>query len=46
MPTFGAQDLALAFTENRKRLLALVKKNLKPVLLKRMAYEDVLPSSE
>ena len=44
MPTFGAQDLALAFTENRERLLALVKKNLKPVLLKRMAYEDVLSS--
>lgn len=34
--------IAQAFTENRERLLALVRRNLKPVLLKRMSYEDVL----
>lgn len=44
MEPFDVQTLAQAFTENRERLMALVKKNLKPVLLKRMAYEDVLSS--
>ena len=34
--------IAQAFTENRERLLTLVRRNLKPVLLKRMSYEDVL----
>lgn len=34
--------IAQAFTENRERLLVLVRRNLKPVLLKRMSYEDVL----
>lgn len=45
MPTFSAHDLAQAFTENRERMLRLVKKHLKPILLKRMAYEDVLSSA-
>ena len=34
--------LAEEFAENRERLMALVRKHLKPVLLKRMDYEDVL----
>lgn len=42
---FTADALARSFTEYRKWLLALVKKNLNPVLLKRMSYEDVLQSA-
>lgn len=37
-------DLAAAFTAHRERLLSLVKRHLKPVLLKRLSYEDVLSS--
>lgn len=39
------RELAEAFTAYRERLLALVRKNLNPVLLKRMSYEDVLQST-
>lgn len=42
MHDFDIEDLARAFTDNRERLLALIRRNLKPVLLKRMSYEDVL----
>lgn len=42
---YSNDDLAQAFTEHRERLLALVKKNLNPILLKRMSYEDVLQSA-
>lgn len=42
MQTFDSEQLARVFTENRERLLALVRRNLRPVLLKRMSYEDVL----
>lgn len=45
MSEFTVETLAAAFTENRERLLALVKRNLKPVLLKRLAYEDVLSAT-
>lgn len=45
MSEFSVETLATAFTENRGRLLALVKRNLKPVLLKRLAYEDVLSAT-
>lgn len=37
--------LATAFTENRERLLALARRNLKPVLLKRLSPEDVLSAT-
>ena len=40
--TFSAEDLAQAFSENRERLLALVRKRLNPVLLRRLSYEDAL----
>lgn len=40
--TFSAEDLSRAFTENRERLLMLVRKSLNPVLLRRFSYEDVL----
>ncbi|MBQ3747265.1 MAG: sigma-70 family RNA polymerase sigma factor [Kiritimatiellae bacterium] len=39
----STQDrLADAFAEHRQRLIALVKKKLNPILLKRMGEEDVL----
>ena len=34
--------LAAAFAEHRQRLIALAKKKLNPILLKRMGEEDVL----
>ena len=37
--------IAEAFVAHRERLLALVKKNLNPILLKRMSHEDVLQSA-
>ena len=37
-----AASLAAEFAKNRERLMGLVRKHLKPVLLKRMDYEDVL----
>lgn len=43
--TTHVRALARAFVEHRGRLLALVKKNLNPILLKRMSYEDVLQSA-
>ena len=42
MQTFGMEQLAQAFTENRERLLSLVRRHLQPVLLKRLSYEDAL----
>ena len=42
MQTFDSEQLARVFTENRERLLALVRRNLQPVLLKRLSYEDAL----
>lgn len=39
------EELARAFVEHREHLLAIVKKNLNPILLKRMSYEDVLQSA-
>ena len=42
MVPFDVENLAQAFTDNRERLFALVKRNLKPILLKRMSHEDVL----
>ena len=44
MQTFDIEQLARAFTENRERLLALIRRNLRPILLKRLSYEDVLSS--
>lgn len=44
MSKFSVTDLAAAFTEYRERLLSLVKRHLKPVLLKRLSYEDALSS--
>ena len=44
MSKFSVTDLAAAFTEHRERLLSLVKRHLKPVLLKRLSYEDALSS--
>jgi RNA polymerase sigma-70 factor (ECF subfamily) len=41
----ASENLAHAFMEHRGRLMALVKKNLNPILLKRMSYEDVLQSA-
>ena len=38
-------DLAQAFSAWRGQLLALVKKNLNPILLRRMSYEDVLQTA-
>lgn len=43
--TFTADALAQAFIEYKERLMALVKKNLNPILLKRLSYEDVLQSA-
>ncbi len=40
--TFSAEELSKAFTENRERLLMLVRKSLNPILLRRFSYEDVL----
>lgn len=45
MQQFTTEDLARAFTGNRERLLALVRRNLKPVLLKRLSHEDVLSAA-
>ena len=42
MQTFDIEQLAQTFTENRERLLALIRRNLRPILLKRLSYEDVL----
>lgn len=38
----STEKLTAAFMENRERLLALVRKNLNPVLLKRYSHEDIL----
>ena len=40
--TFSADDLSKAFSENRERLLALVRKRLNPILLRRLSHEDAL----
>ena len=40
-----ADALAEAFVAHRERLLGLVRKNLNPILLKRMSYEDVLQTA-
>lgn len=45
MKPFASDDLARAFTENRERLLALVHRGLKPILLKRFDYEDILSAA-
>ena len=40
-----SEQIAQAFVEQHERLLALVKKYLNPILLKRMSYDDVLQSA-
>ena len=42
MDAFTQDNLADAFAEYRQRLFALAEKRLNPILLKRMAVEDVL----
>ena len=42
MDAFTQDNLADAFDEYRQRLFALAEKRLNPILLKRMAVEDVL----
>ena len=41
----ASEKIAQAFIEHRERLMTLVRKNLNPILLKRMSYEDVLQSA-
>ena len=45
MNDFTQDRLADAFAEHRQRLIALAKKKLNPILLKRMGEEDVLSES-
>ena len=42
MSAFDQDDLVRAFTEHHAHLDALVRKHLKPILLSRFSYEDVL----
>lgn len=45
MEAVTKERLAEAFMAHRERLLALVKRQLHPILLKRLSYEDVLQSA-
>ena len=42
MDSFSQEDLAQAFAAHRTALLALVRRQLNPVLLARLSHEDVL----
>ena len=42
MDGFSQDNLAVAFAENRQRLVSLAEKRLNPILLKRLSVEDVL----